>query len=775
VSLESSRADVAAGSSKAESAPSAGEQKDGQSSGSTPHGTESGTLAKPESEGDEGESKHSTSRQPGAGEKRKAGRGDKSDGATRSSGGGPGAAQKQYELFRDARVAVGGDQVFGTKITHVYGRLEGVRPRVVSPFLLEAARKAFVKPEDWDVLRERIRRRPTAILAGQAGLGRHTIALRLLISSGVTKHFELDPGVNLDLLPEALEKDAGYLLFEPAEPRHLRAHTLRNLDQALLAANATLIIVVGVNVLADNLAEHLVSLPQPPSARAIFDRHLEWRAGAAAAQRLLAEPEAEVTVNEMLAGDVTCGFAAELAYVIGDQQTASFNAARVRQSVERRKRDAFDAWFEGLQDMETRTFAIALAVLNGEPYERVAQAALALQRRFTADQTIMKGKEEGSSWRGSRVDPFRASHSQRLERLHARMVEDGGGAVTKPRPDGARGVEYRDPTYSVNVLERVWFGYQLQGTLLAWLGDLADGRDIRTVIFASYAAGSLTRFSFDYIEENLLRDWARDAKGLRREAVSFTLRTAAEEPQSRPRIERFLNDLYDDPGEWGLHTAALVHGVSLGDSPDEALDALGRLAVYASQEQDTILAFWVGGAVAWLMADGESRKVAKALQAVWRWCGDPRRDFTGIATFLDLARHERRIDQPDTTSTPVRWPTLLRLAHTRADYRDAIVALWCKSLGPSPFYSHTERMLVTWARLAEVDDDVRDAFVRLVRSVATCDARAKAVLLRQAALWVRDDTLRPLPRVAGAVRRVLADSPLQELGGVKSVRSHYVA
>jgi hypothetical protein len=61
-----------------------------------------------------------------------------------------------------------------------------------------------------------------------------------------------------------------------------------------------------------------------------------------------------------------------------------------------------------------------------------------------------------------------------------------------------------------------------------------------------------------------------------------------------------------------------------------------------------------------------------------------------------------------------------------------------------------------WARRAELDRELLDAFARMVRAVGAADPRARAILWRCAARWRSDKNLLPLPNAAHAVEAVLA-------------------
>src|SRR5207302_4310013 len=100
------------------------------------------------------------------------------------------------------------------------------------------------------------------------------------------------------------------------------------------------------------------------------------------AAETLGQEGIEALVAEKLDGaGSTCEVAAVLARLLS-READPFDADRVRELMRRRSSDGFDIWFGGMADLSLRTFAIALAVLNGLPYEDVADAARRLRGRL---------------------------------------------------------------------------------------------------------------------------------------------------------------------------------------------------------------------------------------------------------------------------------------------------------------------------------------------------------------------------------------------------------
>src|SRR5262249_23236457 len=140
--------------------------------------------------------------------------------------------------------------------------------------------------------------------------------------------------------------------------------------------------------------------------------------------------------------------AAELAQLLGDvygqDRSHAEIVAEVRQLLAALKKRAFDDWFAQLDGLAKPSLVIALAVLNGLPYEMVAEAGRGLENRLTkpAHGSVQNLPRE-------KVQPFRSSLTARLKEFDAKLSTDHA----EPPADV---VEFNDPDRPRDVLLHVW-------------------------------------------------------------------------------------------------------------------------------------------------------------------------------------------------------------------------------------------------------------------------------------------------------------------------------
>jgi hypothetical protein len=675
----------------------------------------------------------------------------------------PGQGAARQEALRKAERIIEGDVVGRDKFIFLIGGEKRAAVHRLSPLLYERVQHAFVDPEGWDELREQFRKRRTVILRGTPGQGRTAMAVRLLMSTSTEVMYDLDHRVDLNRLAEQIQQDqhggrtvergAGFLLCQPGHLAALHGSSLRNLDDALAEADARLVLTVGPDMrLADEeLIEYLVQLPRAPSYRQIVERHLEWRSGGErAGQELLAREEVQAVLDDLLDGVSSCEEAAMLAFVVSEEAGEAISVARVRERMARRSLDAFDTWFDDLRDVDQRSFAIAIAALDGLPYEDVARGVDKLRRRLDPPARVLTVVPDSA--RPVSRDRFRMPRRQMLELLRATVVE------TEVRRDygrvPAQAVQYKDRSYPRTVLAQVWEGYQIHDLLLRWLTDLVEGASEEVVVQVGTTLGVLSTFYFDHLLSAVLLSWAGSDDWRKREAVAYALRVAAVDERLHCCVTHLVGVWFGSEDSALQATAARLHGVGLaGFDPAASLVALGRLA----RDADDSVKFAIGRSfIDLLMADAQ-RLTSTALSTLLGWFDIPERSDAARLVFLQVA-YDLVTDRPAGTAGAalVAWPSLLDLAHSSPDLRGLLVRTWCRVLNERSHLDLAEVVVDEWARRAELDRELLDAFARMVRAVGAADPRARAILWRCAARWRSDKNLLPLPNAAHAVEAVLA-------------------
>ena len=692
------------------------------------------------------------------------GSGSEASAATSRSGG----SFQRREIARAAeRLNIEGDSVGRDKNVYLIGGKERARLRYLSAQLTEPVERAFVEPGGYGDLLLKFGKRRAVILRGPAGWGKQGTAIRMLMDLGADPLFQLDRNVDLTRLAEWIETDlrgrdrieqgAGFVLFQPASFTSLYASVLQGLDEALNLAEARLVITVGsdVPVPDQDLFGYVVDLTGTPDFPAVTAAHLEYRVGKALADELLARDDVTQEVSQHLATGASCRIASDLADAIAEEAdrtgaAAAVEVTRIRAWKSRRGAEDFDTWFAGLGDTRSRSFAIALAVLNGLPYDAVAKAARALYRKFDTPAYMVMSSPEDPPPEGQR--PFRVPRREWLHRLRARVSE------TEVRgPYGlsyAEAVQYRDPRYAAQVMTRALSDFEAQDTVVNWLGDLTQDASEDVQIFAATALGKLTAGSFDYLSRNFLARWAGSDTPSRRDAVAYALKSVlSADPRLADNVSLMVAGWYGnraDPNEQA--TAARAHGVAYGPAdPLKAFESLERLTVI----NNTRVAIAVGDSIADLLAGATDDLTCHMLRKLAESVRDPERSPAVQLAFLILAAPlDKEVPAADPGGRTVSWPLLLHLMERLAGARPSITSLWRYVLNDGLLPGQAEYVMTRWASAAEGDPQMRQVFLRTARAIAD-DHRAGSVVRRYAAKWASKDNLLPLPDVSTALQSIL--------------------
>jgi hypothetical protein len=494
----------------------------------------------------------------------------------------PGRATEHQEYVRAAYRNIGGDVIAGDKLVL---QLTGGQPNAqlieLSPTLVDLARSAFVEPEGWDRVRLDFRERRLVVLRGRPGHGRITMAIRLLKTVDTPTIFQLPRQVDLTTMAEQITRQqvgrrTAFLLSEPEDLSRLDASTFERLEAALESVDARLVITVGTeSVLSDEgLLRYGLWLPTAPPAGEILFRHLRHLLDdESRARRILEQPDVERLVAEHLAPDNrSCEHAAVLAQILA-AAGEPVDAEKIRELLDRHSTDAFDIWFDNLEPVPLRCFAIALAVLDGLSYEDVAAAARQLRDLLSLGGALRLGTDGVLEQIGP--EPFQLGRAQLVQRLQART---NTGTVRTPYGWApALTVGYRNRNFPRRIIERSWQGYQIQDQLLEWLGALAQERSEQVRTYASTAVGLVATLAFDYVRERFKR-WAESEHERLRQAVADALRVVAMEPELKSGVQWMVDGWYTRGTPAAQATAAVAWGTGLGH-PDAhtALQALERL------------------------------------------------------------------------------------------------------------------------------------------------------------------------------------------------------
>ena len=679
-----------------------------------------------------------------------------------------GQGSLRNEYLREAeRLTIEGDAVGRDKNIFLIGGKQKARLRLLSQRQIEPIREAFVAPDGLEEIRAAFEKSRAVILRGPAGCGKQGIAIRMLVDLSRGPVFHLDSAVDLARLAEWIETDskgrdriehgAGFLLNQPVSFASLYGSVLQGLDEVLERADARLVLTIGsdVPVPDHDLFDYIVDFASVPKYLDIVTSHLGLRLTRELADRLLTRADIQEVIARQLENCASCKFAADLAeaiayeFEITDDENA-FDLGRIEAWKSQRGTEDFDIWFAALGDTRSRSFAIALAVLNGLPYDAVAKGARALYRRFEQPHYMVMASADDVQPEGLR--PFRTSRREWLHKLRARTreVEVRGPYGHSP----AVAVEYRDPDYVDKVIQRAWSDYEVQDILLAWLGVLAEDASEQVRIFAGIALGRLAIWSFDTLSSSVLAPWATSRRRAHREAVAYALRVVASDLRLRENVSQLISGWYASHGNpFAQAAAARSYGVAYGlFDPAAAFEALYRLTAV----DDIRVATAVGDSIADLLVAGTDDFVCSILTRLAASVREQGRSGAVQLVFLILADGlVMRVHDAPEGAGPVSWPLLLHLTTRLAAVRSAIVMLWQYVLNEALFHEEAEQVMARWAGAAEGEPTVREAFLRLARAVARGDERSLMILERYCAQWTSADNLRPLPVVSAALQSVL--------------------
>ena len=687
---------------------------------------------------------------------------DKAGEATARSGEGT-ARNDHWQAARNVHGDhIAGDKVKGNKYEMWVGDRR-VPLRELSIELADPVRYAFAKPDDWPGVREAFRRSRSAVVRGRAGQGKDACAIQLL--TGETDViYQIDPAVDvagladsvaeqLEMLPE--ERRIGFLLCQPADAGKLRGFTFYTLETVLAARDARLVITLPPGAQpADDLDRFVIDLDVRPVDRwRIVTSHLAWRCDEVLAPKLVANPQVRELADELTHEGMSCHAAAELAWIISSEcsDDGRINVPRVRERHERRQDESFELWFDSLRDVEERTFAIALAALDGLPYEEVAEAARRLRRRLDTSHrlALAEGKDRSELWAVDH-DRFRTSTTRLLQTVRAERSAEVYRYAYGQVP--VQTVKYKDRTYPRKVIERIWRGYQIQPTLLEWLAEIVHSASEPVRFFAASTLGVLARFSFDYLCNSVLDGWADSEDYRLREAVAYALREPANDEALASSVTAIVVGWYQNRGRPNAQaTAARAYGVGVGGlDRDAAVERLGRLATVDELQ----VAIAIGDALADLILQAPREAAPVACRALLSWVTDRQRRRSAQLAFLIVADTIITWQERDDGGEATRWPTLLHLASSEDSIRGPLFLLWRRVINEAVLSEETHGVLSFWAGLAENDPPQLDALTRLIREVGTRpepDRRIQTIVLGLAKDWIKPENLMPLPRAHDAV------------------------
>ncbi len=600
-----------------------------------------------------------------------------------------------------------------------------------------------------------LRQHRLVILRGEAGVGKATAGIHLLLGCELREIADVNPDVTADqLLAYDFQTNCGYCVCNVAAEtvRHLSQYVLTGLCQRLERADAYAVLTVDARVRLET-SDLVVACDRVTDLDQVFDQHLDWYLGepdpSVNRQRARSLPGVDALIKERLV-PAELDRLAELLVKAVRGEIGKDEAVRRFEASARRE---IENWFSSTQDLSECALLISIAALGGASYQSVADCAerlhgalVELYRRQRPVTTVTPDESPAAHL-------FGTSRSQRLAAVSATLIRDDHGGTT-PASLVDR-VEFDNPAWYSAVLRYVWDEHDLiRRPLVDWLRATCVIGDLDVRVRASAAVGELSEHDFGYMWREVITVWAGSDEPRVRDAAAFALGIPAWQNSLAPRILRTLFAWSTDADDmWRRRTAAVAFGsywIGLR-FPDAALRGLELIA----RSEDTRLLGVLAKSVAGLFElSNESREYAgRVLRALHLWSrpdGDSRSlRRTGLIAFVKLA-----MDAEGTafTSRGNAWPPVLRLIEAGDDGAEEAEVLWVRGLAEHVTRDLALKAFKSWARQAKDDPELVKPLSQLVVRLARRGGdRGRQRLLFHLERWSRDGEQR-----SGAVHQMLA-------------------
>ncbi|MGH3942191.1 MAG: hypothetical protein ACRDTG_26930 [Pseudonocardiaceae bacterium] len=617
----------------------------------------------------------------------------------------------------------------------------------------------YVEPKDFGTLVSFCAERRITVIRVTAGQGKLITALRVLDRICTGPLFKLDPAKGMtQLRRKDIAENGGYLLTGLTQSQAdflLTRHEMDRLDTELNDRAARLVITVTAETRLTYLGstDYVTDLTHRPEGHDVFAAHLRVKLSEDMSERLIADADVAAILDTELHPGIPprkavllAGLTADAARDSGDPREI---AATVRYRLAARSSPEFADWFQGLGGLAEHSFVIALAVLNGLPYETVAQAGRALEARLTAPVT---GRLEDLP--RDQVRPFEHRRSMRLKTFHAKLTS--GTASTPQGEVPVQTVEFDDPTCPKQVLTHVWQEYdQAHSALIDWLYKLGSHavEEVRTR--AGVAVGALSTNAFEFMRNSIVEPWACSTDHLLRESAATALDAANSVPYLKDTVQGLVHEWSADSKPELVATAVRAYGSSVGvDQPARLFETLNQHA----ESPDFTVVGAVCASLAELAEAGVVGVSDRALMTAREWTRSRTRvrRVTGKLAFLMMAADlmwtpDAAPPRQGRTGRIQHWPLLLKLADSSPEWRQVIAIMWATALTSADIAELALGILDQWAETAESDDQRQRALVRLLAATTTSD-RVRARLRRTAERWADPDSTMYAPKIAAAVR-----------------------
>jgi hypothetical protein len=660
----------------------------------------------------------------------------------------------QRQLFGDSlQDAVMGDKHVSTFYFGAADRKTLVYRKLSAEALDESL--AFIAPRDYPRIAAFASARPLAVLTGQEGSGRAAAAVQVLsVQTGRQAIYVVHPDTDLAMLVEQpLPRGAGIVLADitARAAASLDEFALRRLVDHLTTSGQKLIVTAaaGLRWGGGAVTAHCVALEQPPSPADVVRAHFLRRFGSAdqaAARALLDRRDVRDLIAARAAPGRPMKDAALLATLLADAAGAPESmAANAELGMTANTAGEIEDWFTRLAQQwpQDQCYAIALAVLNGLPNEKVADAGKRLE--------WLLGPETAERRDEQRQQPFGNGPKARLQRVRAiqvprersRAADDPHGLV----------VRYINRDYPRRLLSHVWEYDDERAALTRWLRELGANPLEEVHIGAGVAAAALAMGSFEHVLQAIVLPWARSGDIDQQDAAAVAVQTLGGDSRFAVRVAALLEEWShpDEPVSIQA-TAARAYGGQFGA---QRIDTAVRVLTGLAEVDRWPVTRAVARSLTELIATDTAGVTAKVLTLLGEWVSARGAQLrsTGRLVFL-FAAADLVVQVSAPGAATVEWPAFLRLDRDPG-YSPMIRYLWANALNSADLYQSAREVLTAWAKSLESNSPGREALARMLAGTATTD-RTRLILHRLVSQWSGRDGSGPAPRAAASLAAISA-------------------
>ena len=602
-----------------------------------------------------------------------------------------------------------------TQAAGAYDR-QGQAPGPVRTDIIDELSSRYAPVDGYEKFVRQLTSARLLVLRGAPGTGRTTTGLRLLakLTDNVAR---FSPDTDLRALTTAdLDPESGYLLelnpgsaSLPPTPAHVD-----RLRGYLAECECYLVVIAPHDIrYRDSFDGYIADCPLP-DPQEVFDQIVGYEIGRQPDKEQVLQ---QIAIHARPNGSTGPQTPSEVRWLVAhllSTEAADYAAAELDLLHSDLVGRYVSAWFEPLaglpatsegdESVRLAAFRIALAVLNENPFDLVAEAAENLTEKILVARSPRRkpGRPVFARHREDYVANSRAS-----------MVAGSVRFINATAP--ASLVAYDDDRLPLAVLRHVWAVHNLRDPLLSWLESL--GKDLRPLVYvrAALAMGLFSSWDFSYTFHERIEPWAMSEDQRSRWIAAMALDEASRNDEVRPVVGEILEEWCEGKDFALRWTSAIALGYDLGlRDPTKALKELRKLGCW----KDGKLATEATWAVARIFFVGSTKPVIKTIAA---WLDDDRRDVRrlGLVVVWRIAHTkvgelEEEFELTDTSAggrwarlaNRRRWPLLVALADEDPDLLDPLADLVWQLTRSSFLEEATAKILKRWMRAAAKDPDM---------------------------------------------------------------------